>query len=282
MKGLSFQVISDIHHEMYDKYIPSIALPHASADVLVVAGDLFPAYHANSFIEALNRMYGKHTVVLFVPGNHEYYSSTNNSFTKSDFTMKNLDTFMRGACKMVGGDTFRFLNRDAVDINNCRFLGATMWTNIPSSKFDSARSYVNDYSHIIGNDGRTVEPSDIVREHEISRDWMKYQLEEADHCSLRGVVSITHHVPDVRLAIKDSESHVAPDSRCFYYSTDMLPLFNHKNLIAWCHGHDHHSRQIRLTSGGPAFLSNSLGYPMEYQSKNGLRGFTPDRSFIIS
>ena len=107
---MRIQVVSDLHLEFHNP-LPPLA---EGADVIVCAGDLAPIgtgavrYAAECWAAA------KH--ILYVPGNHEYYGT-------------DIDVGRRRLAEQCDALGVTLLDPDAVEIDDVRFIGATLWTD---------------------------------------------------------------------------------------------------------------------------------------------------------
>ena len=212
-------------------------------EVLILAGDILELRSLGSygpdcsFVEGRNynmsrRYWGflrevceRFRHVVYVMGNHEYYGGR---WDKCQEVFFNLHKFSSNIYP---------LEREAVDINGVRVLGSTLWTSM--NKADpvamlSAASYMRDYSSIkrspdSGGYGK-LRPSDTVRDHKISVEWLKSNIKQGD-------VVVTHHLPTF-YSIPDHYRQSHWPANYFYFS-DLDELIWDSKPAVWIHGHTH-------------------------------------------
>lgn len=128
---MKIHVLADLHRE-FTSFTP----PATVADVVVLAGDTDLGIRGLSW--AYETFRGK--IVIYVAGNHEYYSKTISTHT----------TRMRQYAADLG---IHFLENNSLVIGDVAFLGATMWTDfalfndVPAAAL-AAEEQMSDY-HVI-------------------------------------------------------------------------------------------------------------------------------------
>lgn len=254
-----FILYSDMHLDGYlamGRPLPDLPLRGMRDMVTVIAGDVYPAHDRKNFVRMLEYVAGNAEVVMFVPGNHEYY----NPEGERGVPIKMLDESMISMCREVAPSRIHFMNTGQVDVGTTRFIGATLWTNTPSSLFSHAVDAMRDYTRIWSTPKTLVTPQEIVDLHHLHADYLYRMAVLAESQKMEDVVLVTHHVPDADLS-SISWRHQNPKIRRFYYCTDTKPIWQQTSVItAWCCGHDHVSRFERLCDDSPVFISNALGY----------------------
>lgn len=171
---MKIHILNDLHIEFED-FEP----PVTDADVVVLAGDIGVGMEGLRW--AQTRFPDK--PVIYVPGNHEFY--------QHDITLIN-------ELKAEAADNIHVLNDDQVIIDGVRFLGSILWTDFALfgevDKFfamQTAQQQMTDFS-IIQNHGQRFTPTDAVKLHEASRDWLTIMLAEPFDGK---TVVVTHHAP---------------------------------------------------------------------------------------
>ena len=238
---MDFQIASDLHIDTHGGLnAPASCFPIRKAPILLLCGDVYP-FAKPEYPEILKRVAEPFEMVMYVPGNHEYYDSS-----------YSIDPVIEEACFSLGNVVF--MNKRSVNIREMQFIGATLWTNNPTD--ESARRTMNDYAFIHNMTPRRSH--DIHKEH---REFIVQSVKSAKQEGRVGAVVMTHHVPDNRLAF-DITSR-SPDVFPFYFSSDMQGVTNDGFIKVWAHGHSHEAYRTKLASTGPIFASNALGYPGE-------------------
>jgi hypothetical protein len=263
---MSFALASDLHLEFLQPNVkvPEDMLPDPSAaHLLVLAGDVCGATQTN-YKKRLLEATSQFDMVLYVPGNHEYYDGALSE------PMAALDRKMEAVC--FSTPNVVFMQKRGVIIRDTIYLGCTMWTN-PSPAFWE-NPPVNDYNMICGRRrGQAVTPKELAAVHKDHAAWLRSEIRKAKRMTgVHQAVVITHHCPDISLA--RGCRHRRADTRPWYYSTDLKDLVEDPFIRVWCHGHTHESSLDRMPSG-VTFATNALGYATEET------GFNPRAVFTL-
>lgn len=239
--------LSDLHLEFGSFQVPDVPF-----DVAVLAGDV--AVPATKAIQWARRAanFGERTPIVFVPGNHEFYSDV-------------LSAGLANMRKVAAGTNVHALDCDQVVIGGVRFLGCTLWTDfalridtadgprrdVERSAMESA-AVRSDYRAIrvlqprgkVGAAGkekpfkRSLRPDDTIALHKAHREWLREQLK----IPFEGpTVVVTHHGPH-------------RGSLATEYATDWVsgPFVNELSEdffevpALWVHGHTHTSFGYRV------------------------------------
>lgn len=143
-----------------------------------------------------------------------------------------------------------------------RFLGCTLWSGFTLHGFDKAEAYmaiartdINDYWSIRGNDGKSLEPRDTQKLHRTAVRWLDSELSKPFDGK---TVVVTHFAPHRGcVAPEHTDSIVSP-----YFVTNLAWLMEKHRIDVWCHGHTYTNNDF-LAEGGCRVVSNQLGYPGE-------------------
>lgn len=223
-------------------------------DVVVLAGDTHPG--------VLGVMWAAETFrdipVLYVPGNHEYYGRR--ALDRHGRRMREKAEAMNAA---LGSDV-RVLDRGVEVVAGTRFVCATLWTdyalygeeNRGRAMVDAVRG-MNDYARICGTLNRDLTPTDLLREHRLSRAFIEAALAEPFDGP---TVVVTHHPPTAKAIPPGYRGDdVSP---CYASNLDAL-MEGPGAPEAWFHGHVHvcHDHEVGLTR----VVANPRGY-VEHRS----------------
>ncbi|WP_348642308.1 metallophosphoesterase [Rhizobium tropici] len=138
---------------------------------LVCAGDVSTKGIVPS-IQWLADVYAQALPVIFVPGNHEFYSAS-------------VEESIRDARKFDAGfSNIHFLENDGVEIGGVRFIGGTLWTDFrlfgrnPAVSMPYAQSGMNDFRKIKFSKlpCRMFKPIDACRMRVQTRDFIAAEL----------------------------------------------------------------------------------------------------------
>jgi predicted MPP superfamily phosphohydrolase len=243
------KLLSDLH---LDHNSPGEYFHPGEGDILILAGDILQVEHLKSngyysdiYNTFLNECSKNFNHVLYVLGNHEYYS----------YTIEKSLTLLREKVP----NNFHVLQNDCVEINGIHFIGFTLWTNFfNENPFEmwEAKGYMNDYSKIrIGASYKKLQPYHLLELHNESISFLKSKLKDLQN---ERVFVISHHSPTLQSISEKYKSFRCNGSFCSDYDDLIIQNPNIKN---WVFGHVHskfdfYIEQCRMTS-------NPRGYPRE-------------------
>lgn len=240
---MKVRLYSDLHLEFAD-FTP----PPSEADVVILAGDIHAGRRALPWIAR----HFPEVPVLYLLGNHEYYGETFPDL---------LDTLRREAPANV-----TIMENTAVEIGGYRFLGCTLWTDFCLyGEADSvwamfeAQQSMSDYRKIRSgarNDA-TLLPRETQKAHFDSRLWLREQLAGQDN---RRTIVVTHHAPSAQ-SVDDNPRYRSLNPA---YASNLEPLIEEHQPLAWLHGHTHEVRDY--TIGQTRVISNPGGYRPQEQT----------------
>jgi Icc-related predicted phosphoesterase len=222
------RLVSDLHVDFdKDKGLEYIKNMPVDADVLVVAGDV-----ANSVEHATIALAGicarwKSLPVIFVPGNHEYYSG------ESEGRFLAQPEKLRSVAKNI-----HVLDSSSVVIDNKTFHGTTLWYPKPKSFNWSDFRFVKGLAYWIDEANQEA------------RLFLRTNVKKGD-------IVITHTLPSTRCVAPRYEGD--PDNRYFVSPCDDIILENQPSH--WFFGHTHDS--VFATIGSTLCISAPRGYPSE-------------------
>lgn len=253
---MKVQILSDLHNEFLEGRAQSRGdfnyktwtgnIPQTDADIIVLAGDIdIGARGIKWAVEESNRLDKK---IIYVSGNHEYYS-------REYFTnLKN----MRDA---ANDSNVYFLENNEIQIDGIRILGSTLWTDynvVPGLDtylvMKECGHALNDHRVIrIAGDNEYFSPKDARRIHIESVNWLKSKLNEDTDC--RATLVVTHHGPSE--LCQHIKYPVSPISAAFH--SDLTQLV--EKADCWVYGHTHSNLDVMV--GKCRLVSNQSGYPRE-------------------
>ena len=245
---MKIQVASDLHLEFIAKNFPgeSLISPAPDADVLVLAGDIaIGAMAVDLFADWP-------VPAVYVAGNHEFY----------DGDIDDIEAQLRHACE---GTQVHFLEKDAVILGGCRFLGTALWTDYVLNvargvsvdvSMSEARTVMLDHK-VIRYGGFRFAPVDALLRHEASLAWLKDQLEQPFDGPM---VVVTHNGVHPLSVHPKYADEVA--SASFVSNLGLLLA----KAPLWVHGHVHDSFDYRVD--GSRVVANPRGYPENHREVN--------------
>jgi len=231
-------IYSDLHLEFGDNFrIPS----DCKADVLILAGDIITFANFEPLHELLEDW---HKPVLFVAGNHEYYTKKPLSKMKSNF----IEYIKQHK------ENITFLDNSSCTIGDVEFFGGTMWTDFdnenPNAMLD-AQFAMNDFKLIYGVDNKPITPLDTTAYHYWFKKAVTYWLENNKE---KKRVVISHHAPCLNPNSKFKGSKLQPA----FNSLDMLEVIEKYQPNFWVYGHSHECDNQKI--GNCQIVSNQRGY----------------------
>jgi predicted phosphodiesterase len=229
---------SDLHLEFGSGWtLP----PEAEGDILILAGDIV-TFMDYGPLDRLLRAWRK--PVLYVTGNHEYY--TRRPMNEED------SKFIRWLATNHAQVTV--LRDEEASIDSVNFFGGTMWTDFNGANQASmqiARDQMNDFRLIQNADHSVFKPADAIVLHANFVNKLHSWLRK----DLRGPrVVISHHAP----VIHPNTMHHSSPLRPAFNSVDMLKVIEEYQPDLWVYGHTHECDD--QTVGSTRIISNQLGY----------------------
>lgn len=229
---MKIQIVSDLHLEFSDVNIQN----QNNADVLILSGDIMVASkvlkplseYGIRFRDFLKRVSFQFPHVIYVMGNHEFYSD--GKFFESV-------EIMRAACGVH--DNVYLLERDTKIINDVVFVGGTLWTDM--NKHDpltlhAVRDMMNDYRAIVNDkaDYRHLKPSDTVERHRQTVDYIKLIVDEHKD---KSCVVVGHHSPSFQSVAEEYKTEYLMNGA--YHSSLEEIMLDRPQIKLWTHGHTH-------------------------------------------
>ena len=118
-----FQIVSDLHIEYKSNEVPDpLKLITPSTDILILAGDIGSLYKYDQLKTFLIKLCPHFKLVLYVPGNHEYYTIKGYPSQKMHTLFQNFISIEQSI------DNLYILNRSSVKIDDIIIVGCTLWS----------------------------------------------------------------------------------------------------------------------------------------------------------
>lgn len=209
---------------------------------MILAGDIITLTDYGPLDRILQRW---KKPVLYVTGNHEYY--TRRPMSQED---RKFRAWLDGCHPHV-----TLLLDEAVSIDGINFFGGTMWTDFDGADqraMDTARTQMNDFRLIQNPDQTTFTPVDSVALH---RTFVRKLLSWFDRDLSGPRVVISHSAPVINPNTKFGGSPLCPA----FNSLDTEKVIEDRQPALWVYGHTHECGD--QTIGRTRIISNQLGYP---------------------
>lgn len=233
---MKFSVISDIHCEHHrDLGYSACQKLIAQPDVcLIIAGDFFQISSSKdkNLEKRLNELSKKFAKVVYVFGNHEYYSTPLSVVAE---TKSRINDMFSGRVVV--------LDNDSTEFEGTKIHGTTLW-------FPKTAQSVNNTEML--NDFRLIESySDwVFAANESARNFLRKTVRPKD-------IVVTHHLPSHQCV---SPVNYGDPINCYYVSPcDDIIKMNQPS--AWLHGHSHVTSFVKMHR--TSIISNPHGYPRE-------------------
>lgn len=245
--------LSDLHLEFDDQDVDSLIpqIPKTfdidkDTSLLVIAGDLsYPS--KKSFVNFLTKCKTKFNIVIFVPGNHEYY--------KQGTSIDLVDQRIKQLCDQAGC-IFLQKNTHTTKLRDDRVVqiaGCTYWSKIRDENKLILSAMLNDFQQIISPFSKKLLSCNCYNIlHNDHHQWLSKELVNVPD------IVVTHHLVSTRLVHKDYIGSPINDG---FASSDLTE----KELQIpklWICGHTHKHMNVTLENG-TRLLTNPVGYKDE-------------------
>lgn len=263
-------IISDIHQSHLTRLLrdpPKIP----NVDICICAGDV--TNFIDDSIGFIRRVIEPKMPVVLVLGNHDYYGSS-------------ISGALEQARRLVEGTRIHLLENQTITIGDCRFIGATLWTDfavsigndehIPPEErrvkaLELVPSRMMDFSCIYRSDPRKpgengmVTAWEILERHRESRGFIDRELSAVFEGR---TVVVTHHAPLIQSFDPAFFGNVTNAA----FASDLSDLIIHRRPSLWVHGHIHKFRDYIATH--TRIVCNPQGYRGELYTSGFRQGFT--------
>jgi len=241
---ISLQILSDLHLEHRTGHVEYEEFLKPSADVLALLGDIGSPYDPklSHFLDWCSSRF-KH--VLYVPGNHEYYSPSGDSY---DY----IHTKLRLMCQQF--PNVHLLDNKTFEVDDVVFVGSTLWSDIPVSKDAFLTSYMNDFRMIFVSPNQPMMPHHSRVEFSKNKAFLEQTISRLNG-SGKKIVVLTHHAPSFEGT--SAPQHASSDSR-FAFASKLSCNHALGAIRLWGCGHTHYNFHHSLE--GYELISNQIGY----------------------
>ena len=231
---MKYRVFSDIHLD-HSMWYPK-PMPYDDETTLILAGDLWTGTRVTDTVNWLHGLALKFKYVVFVLGNHDYWTNRNGNDDWRDIPAS--------FNEFLPNNVF-LLEKEVIELDGIKIGGATLWTDIDGFNPIAAmncRSYTNDFMYM-----PQMTPQLWMQEYAETVDWIK---------GIEVDILITHYVPSAHFC--HPRYHNMVESCMFNSNTigqvSILPK-------VWIFGHTHDNYDTVL--GDTQFICNPRGYKYE-------------------
>ena len=262
---MRIKVVSDLHLEFSDINIKN----DENCDVLILSGDILVAEKlmrpeaGKPFRDFLSRVSFQFPNVVYVAGNHEFYSSGKFFQSIED---------LRSVCAEY--PNIHFLERDTVTIDDVLFVGGTLWTDLNKGDpltIHAISSMMNDY-RAISNDKNgfiPIKPSDTIDRHIRTKEYIGFVLDENKD---KKCVVVAHHTPSWQ-SCHPQYAHDTLMNGAYHSNLEEF-ILDRPQIKLWTHGHTHHCFDYMI--GETRVVCNPRGYHDEGSAWSEYTGWNPN------
>ncbi len=289
--SLKIQIVSDLHLEFWPEK-KRYNFIKSGAPILALLGDICCCSTDGDFDlfrRFIFEILPKYEHIIYVPGNHEYYTqyldepnpqisyakrtTSDASNSKSSNTTKKAPVVTRQntidainqKIKQFFSEypTLHYLNNETLDIKSGRrtytIIGSTLWSNIPVNYQETIQYEMSDYSMIYTiRQSKTREiiaritPAETTALHHKNVAYIKRQITRAKEKG-NSVIVFTHHRPYLTKTYNPQSDNVA-------YMSDLSSMIQ-SPVVLWAFGHMH--EHVDEMYNSVRMYSNCKGYPHE-------------------
>ncbi len=234
------QLVSDLHIEYQNDNIPDpLDYITPTAKTLILAGDIGSLYKIKQLEGFLMKLCPLFEVVLYVPGNHEYYMVQNTP----PLSMTKLLNRLFAIEKKI--HNLYILNQSSVIIDGVCITGCTLWS----------KATVNIPKFIVRIYGMNNE----IYANKFKND-LKYINSMIDYCNNNKLklVVVTHYCPTYEIV----DQIRIKDKFISLYVSELDELLDKQKVNTWFCGHIHRNFNI-TTEGGTRVIGNQRGKPKD-------------------
>jgi predicted phosphohydrolase len=233
----NFQVVSDLHIEYKSDKIPDpLSLITPTSDILILAGDIGSLYKYDQLKSFLILLCPYFKVVLYIPGNHEYYKV-------HGYRPQQMSTLLKKLYQIQEIITNLYvLNTSSVQINDVCIVGCTLWSNplvnVPKFIVRIHGMYTNLYKKKFEDDLSYIQKM------------MVYSKKK----NLKLLV-VTHHCPTYSVITTTKKKN---DKYISLYASNLDYLLTNEYINTWVCGHIHINFD-HFTKNGTHLIGNQKG-----------------------
>lgn len=236
----TFQIASDLHIEYKNNEVvdPWIYLKPA-ADILILAGDIGSFYKLKQLRDFLQKVCEKFRLVIYVPGNQEYYTVDEYKPQRMQSLLNRLYEIENTIPNLV------VLNQSSIVVGNVVVCGCTLWSK-PEVKLPR---------YLVRIAGMNTE--DYEQRHAAD---LAYVEKMIAYCrkNNKKLLVVTHYCPTYAIL----ENYKAKDRFISLYTTNLDRLLRANMVHTWVCGHIHQNFDIYMPHG-TRVVGNQRGKPKD-------------------
>jgi len=237
---VTFQIASDLHIEYKNDDVPEpLDFITPSSEILILAGDIGSFYKINQLEEFLKKLCLHFKLVLYIPGNHEYY-------TFNEYKPLHMSTLLSYIYEIENSiQNLYILNESSIIIDDICITGCTLWSK-PDIKIPRYIVRIHGINNEI-----------YERKHIKDVNYIKKMIDYSKHNNLKLLV-VTHYCPTYKVL----DNFKKKDKLSSLYVTNLDELLTSDQVHTWICGHIHQNFDF-ITEGGTRVVGNQKGKPKD-------------------
>ena len=249
---MNIQVASDFHIECFDN--PDIQdFIKPSADVLILSGDIGSLYKFDQLIEFLKKLSSMYKKIIYVPGNHEFYTLKDIPGVSFGILLRRLYSLEDIIPNLI------ILNRKSIIMKDYCLIGCILWSNCPEDEeFPRYRVKIHGFNKNKYN--------------KFNKEDIKYIESILRYCKSKNLkpIVITHYPPTSELL---NEKYKKEKFR-YLYCNNLDDMLTNNKIHTWICGHVHWCFD-KYSKNGTRLVGNQKG-----KSKDNITNYSD--KFIIT
>lgn len=233
---VTFQIASDLHIEYKNDEVPDpLNFITPSCDILILAGDIGSFYKNSQLKEFLTKLCSHFKMVLYVPGNQEYY-------TFNEYKPISMIQLIQKLYDIESSiENLYILDQSSIIINDICVTGCTLWSK-PEIKIPK---------YIVRIHGITNEIYENKHEKELN--YIEKMIEYSQNNNLKLLV-VTHYCPTYKVLDGTNKR----DKFTSLYVNNLDHLLDSDKVHTWVCGHIHKNFDF-YTENGTRVVGNQKG-----------------------
>jgi len=236
---VNFQVMSDVHLEIYKNSVSTDYLIECKEDNLILAGDICHINFGDRLEKFLLELCPKFKKVYYVMGNHEFYSSEGHPTLS---IQEVYDKFFEIKQKI---DNLVLLDKKCEIIDDVCIIGCTLWS----------------YAEFVPKFIVKIKDMNAVLYRNMHLSDLKFVYDRIEYCKRNKLklLVVTHYPPTLHALSKHKKKK---DKYSSLYATDLEYLLDKNSVHTWIFGHVHKNFDF-VTENGTRVVSNQYGKPSD-------------------
>lgn len=238
---VAVQIVSDLHIEYKnDKPPDPLDLVTPAANILILAGDIGSLYKINQLTKFLEKLCSHFSLVLYVPGNHEWY-------TQPGFHPLPRETLQKRLLSLEHNiPNLQILDKKGVIVDDVCIAGCTLWSK-PNCIIPPFLVRIKDMTNSL-----------FSRMHNADLNYLKNVVGVCERKKYKLLV-VTHYPPTMEVLNNECKNHRRFPS---LYASNLEYLLDGSKINTWVCGHVHRNFDFRAEKG-TRVISNQKGKPSD-------------------